>query len=331
AWALPKGDDYYAATLMAGATGQIGPGISCDRLHREALDEIAKINTRLIPLLQAQGFKTGSVGARLHALAQDTRYLYEDSAAGRAAAVADMNGWLAAARPALARQFDWLPKDVSVEMAAPGKRGWRQAPAYDGSKAGAYYVDLRSIRARPHWSLRTVVHHETLPGHLLQQPIQDKVAPPALRVRATGMTYTEGWAIYGEEFCAELGLFDGDPLGEIGLWQSVLMRLARQLIDTGINYKRWSREQALATLSEVCGDMPEPLTAEVDRVVVQPGATAGQAIGRTAIWLLRRHAESALKGRFDLKAFHDMVLNRGPVTIAMLQRMTDRFIAARQG
>lgn len=325
-WALPGGDGYYALALATGASG----GITPEDAHREAWNEIAAINARLDPLLQAQGLNDGSIGARLHQLGQDPRYLYDDTGAGRAAVLAEMNHDIAAARPALLHAFAWLPQTVSVQM-AQNRTGWRDAPSYDGSKAGAYYVDLRNIRQRPRWSLKSVVHHETLPGHLLQLPLQEKANPPVLRVRATAMAYSEGWPAYGEELCAELGLFDGDPLGEIGMWQSVLVRLARQVADTGIHALHWSRERALSEMAAIAGDFPDPLTVEVDRIVIQPGVTAGQTIGRTALWNARRKTQQALGGRFALTAFHDMVLGRGPVPLTMLARMTGRFIATANG
>lgn len=325
-WALPKGDGYYALALAAGAAG----GITPEDAHREAWKEIAAINARLAPLLQAQGLQDGSIGARLHQLGQDPRYLYENNASGRTTVLAEMNRDITVARPALLRAFSWLPQTVSVQL-AQNRTGWREAPSYDGSKAGVYYVDLRNIRQRPHWSLKSVVHHETLPGHLLQLALQEKASPPDLRIRATAMAYSEGWPAYGEELCAELGLFEDDPLGEIGMWQSVLVRLARQVADTGIHALRWSRERAIGEMAAIAGDFPDPLAGEVDRIVIQPGLTAGQAIGRTAICNTRRRAQKALGAKFSLMAFHDMVLGRGPVPQTMLARMTDRFIAAANG
>lgn len=324
-WALPNGDAYYTQTLAQSASGTITP----ETAHTDAADRIAALNARLIPLLEKQGLTSDTVGARLHTLAQDTRYLYEDSDAGRTAAVADMNQWLAECRPAVTPVLSWLPKELVVKMTVT-RNGWRDPPAYDGSRPGTYYVDLRTIRKRPRWSLKTVVHHELLPGHLLQAPLQDHAAPPQIRVRAATMAYTEGWACYAESLADEMGRYTADPLGEIGMLQSLLMRYARQFVDTGIHYKRWSRDKGLATLSDICGDMADPLETEIDRIIMQPGVTAGHAIGCIAIEQQRARAQKTLGRHFVLRDFHDVMLNRGPAPLAMLERLTDRYIAGRR-
>jgi uncharacterized protein (DUF885 family) len=325
-WRFKSGVEYYSLAMQAGAAKKI----SAEAAHLQALEEIRRLNAQLEPLLQAQGLTSGSVGARLHTLGQDQNRLYADDEAGRAKAIADMNGGLATVRPALTRAFSWLPSaPLSIKLADIGLRGYRQTPSYDGSRPGIYFVDLSNIRKRPNWSLRTVVHHELIPGHMIEAPLHDHAHPPALRQRYCAKAFSEGWAVYAEQLCGELGIFDKDPLAEIGMLQSQLEFQARLAVDTGIHHLRWTREKAISALYNVCGDMRDPLETEVDRIFVEPGVTAGQAVGRTAILALRDKAARTLKDKFDIKAFHAEVLKRGDLPIWMLERAVSLYVAGR--
>jgi uncharacterized protein (DUF885 family) len=315
AWRLPQGDDYYALALRAGTSLNLAPQAA----HDAGLAQVRDLSARAEPLLRKHGLTQGTVGARLHALAQDPRYLYSDDDAGRAKAVAEMNARLARVRAELGKVFTGLSTGaIDVELAGPGLIGYRKAPSYDGKISGAYYVDLRQIRRRPSWSLPTVVHHETLPGHLLQLPLQERAAPPPLRLRYTPNAFFEGWAIYAEQLADEMGLFDGDDLARLGFLQSLLVRAGRLVIDTGIHFKRWSREEAVARFSDIAGDAPDTFENEVDRIVVQPGFTAGPALGYATILQLRALAHA--KEDHNLAAFHDGILTHGAMRLSMLER-----------
>ncbi len=314
-WRQPNGAAYYAAALAYGTTLDIAP----DAAHAQGLEQVRDLSARAEPLLRAQGLTTGSVGARLHALAQDPRYLYGDDDAGRAKAVADMNAQLARVRPLLGTAFRGLsPGAIAVALAGPGLIGYRKAPSYDGKTAGAYYVDLRNIRRRPDWSLATVVHHETLPGHLLQLPLQEHAAPPPLRLRYNSNAYFEGWAIYAEQLADEMGLMDGDDRARLGFLQSLLVRAGRLVVDTGIHSQRWSRAEAIARFFDIAGDAPDTFENEVDRIVVQPGLTAGPALGTAAILRLREAAKT--RAGFNLTDFHAVILSRGAMRLSLLDR-----------
>jgi uncharacterized protein (DUF885 family) len=314
-WCLPKGDDYYALALRSGTSLNLAP----QDAHDAGLAQVRELSARAEALLRRLGMTQGSIGARLHVLAQDARCLYSDDDDGRARAVAEMNARLARVHAELGKAFTGLSTGaVTVELAGSGLIGYRKAPSYDGKVAGAYYVDLRQIRRRPSWSLPTVVHHETLPGHLLQLPLQEHANPPPLRLRYTPNAFFEGWAIYAEQLADEMGLFDGDDLARLGFLQSLLVRAGRLVVDTGIHFKRWSREDAIARFFDIAGDAPDTFGNEVDRIVVQPGYTAGPALGYATILKLRAAAQA--KPGFDLIAFHDAVLKRGAMRLTMLER-----------
>lgn len=322
-WRLKHGTEYYALALRAGS----GLALSPAEVHLDGAEKAEALAARADKIFKALGMSRGGAGERLAALARLEPYLYADSGEGRAEALADMNAQLARAKDALPRAFANLPHtEVAVKLAGAGRQGYREAPAADGGRPGAYYVDLRDIRRRPRWSLATAVHHETLPGHLLQMPLQELARPPALRLALTPPAYFEGWAIYAETLADELGLLAGDPLAELGYIQSVLVRLARQIIDTGIHHLRWSRERAIAEFAAACGDAPETFEAEVDRIIVQPGLTPGHALGWSAILSARDKARRALGKGFSLAAFHGAVLKRGAIPLGALESATDLFI-----
>jgi uncharacterized protein (DUF885 family) len=289
--------------------------------HARGLAKAALLTVRADQLLQGQGLRAGSVAERLRQLARDPRYLYSDDDAGKDRAVADMNRWLVAAQGRLAAQFRAVPLNAYasevVRMTptedAAGKAGYRTLPS--GNDPGRYHVDLHQIRLRPSWSLSSVVHHETLPGHLIQLPMQVEADPHPLRLKAAP-SFVEGWAIYAEQLSAESGAFASDPLAEIGYIQWMLFRLGRLLIDTGINHLGWSRDQALSFLHDLQGDpvIFAPFDKDVARAFAEPGMLAGQALTWLGIVDFRGPRTSGAK----LSLFHDRMLAAGAAPIALL-------------
>lgn len=289
--------------------------------HMRGLAKVASLSARADQLLQGQGLKSGSVAERLRSLARDSRYLYSDDDAGKDRAVADMNRWRAAATDKLRLLFGTVPLSAySAEVVrmtpaedASGKAGYRTLPS--GNNAGAYHVDLHQIRRRPGWSLPSVVHHETVPGHLIQLPMQAIADPHPLRLRAVP-GFVEGWAIYAEQLAAESGAFVTDPLAEIGYIQWMLFRLGRLLIDTGINHLGWSRDRAMEFLRDCQGDpvIFAPFEKDVDRAVAEPAMLAGQAL----TWLGMVDLRGARVRSAPLRRFHDRLLADGAAPLTLM-------------
>ncbi|WP_162875483.1 DUF885 family protein [Sphingomonas crusticola] len=304
---------------------QSGIDISPDLAHRRALDASTAFTRRADRLLRQQGLVNGTVAERLRTLARDPRFLYSDDDAGRARAVADMNVWLAAARARLPSQFGRvLPASLGVSIVrmtpaeeGAGKAGYRSLPAPDGAVAGAYHVDLHAIRQRPSWSLPSVVHHETLPGHMVQSPLQAAVDPHPLRLKAAA-GFVEGWAIYAEQLAAEAGAYAAEPRAAIGYCQWMLFRLGRLLVDTGVNYLGWSTDKALDTLRGLQGDpvIFAPFAKDVARMAAEPASFAGQALTWLEI-VQRRNASISRGDGAGLRRFHDRVLAHGAIPLAL--------------
>lgn len=271
-------------------------------------------------LLRGLGLTQGSVAERLRRLARDPRYLYPNDDAGRDQAVADMNRWLAAARARLPRQFGAIPAAIDHVQAqrmspaeeAAGKSGYRTLPSFDGTQPGAYLVDLHDIGRRPSWSLPSVVHHELLPGHMVQLPIQAHAMPHPLRLRAAP-GFVEGWAIYAEQLSTETGAFIGAPEAELGCLQWLLFRLGRAMIDIGINLRGWTDQAALSFLTELQGDpmIFAPFEKDIARARAEPAAFAGQALNWLGIERLREAA------RGDMRRFHDRLLADGALPLIL--------------
>lgn len=236
-------------------------------------------------LLKGQGLRRGTVGERLRALAADERWLYEDSDAGRALAVKAMNRRLR--ELPLAAAFEGPKPPTEVRLAPAGKAGYREP--------GAYYVDLKDIRARPAWTLPSVAFHEALPGHLLQMGVTGQPAAAPL---------FEGWAIYAEELAADLGAYRDDPLGEIGYLQWRLFRLGRVIVDDGLVRQGWSRDRAVAEMTALQGQPIAFITieADVERIAANPGRWAAEGLKALEI-AARRPRERA-----RWPAFHREVL-----------------------
>ena len=270
-------------------------------------------------LLRGQGLRTGSAAERLRALAKDPRWLYPDDDAGRDQAVADMNTRIATLRPRLPEAFGDLPiaeaqvRRMSRADEAAGRGGYREAPR-DG-KPGVYYLDLKTIGARPAWTLPSAAFHEVTPGHLMQLPFQADPAAPASQSKDGG-AYFESWAIYAEQLAADLGAYGSDPRGEIGYLQWRLFRIARIVVDTGLHARGWSRGQAIAALTALQGQSIAFITieADVDRMISTPGKYAAEGLGALALATWRP------RDRARWPAFHKAVLAGGPAPFGELQR-----------
>ncbi|HEX4739283.1 MAG TPA: DUF885 domain-containing protein [Allosphingosinicella sp.] len=312
-WQLRGGADYYALRLQCTTGSDLSPA-ALDRLVNA---EIGALTARADALLKRLGLAQGSVGARLRVLKQRPQYLYSNDEAGRARAVADMNAALARLRPHLPTWFNppFEPgssvKLMSAADEKAGKRGYRDAPT--ASAPGAYYPDVSDVHDRPAWTLTTVAYHETIPGHMIQLRRQEIAKPHPLQVRyAAG--YSEGWAIYAESLADRMGILS--PIDQVGFIQSWLFRLARIAADLGMHVRRWDRARALHYLEKTVGfELFFPFAVEVDRYAAEPAGFAGDGFAAISLRRMRPAAPAAVR------AFHDRVLNRGPLSVEALREI----------
>lgn len=319
------GEAYYALLLQAAIGAEITPAQAWDRAHAAA----KALTVRADTLLKAQGLSHGTVGARLAALSRDERWLYSDDAAGRDRLIGDMNAWLAKAVSRLPMSFATVaPGSRAVSMSrmtpadeAARRQGYREAPSFDGSKPGVYYADLNTIRTRPSWTLPSVVHHESVAGHMVQMPLEERSGAHPLRTRLAFPGFSEGWAIYAEQLADEEGAFAGDPLAELGYLQWMLFRVGRLLADLGIHLKGWSVEKTTAFLNDLQGPPPvfSPVSQGIERIAIGPAASAGQGLAWLELVRLREASRKLLGSGFDIRSFHDAVLLPGTLPLSMLR------------
>jgi len=287
-------------------------------------------------ILRAQGMTQGSVGARITALNSDPRFLFPNTADGRAGIIAFCNGKLAAIRPLLpgmsnlglhaAVQVKQVPADIQDGAAL----GYMNPAALDGSRPAIYYINLKSTALWPKYQLATLTAHEGVPGHGFQFAYlaEAKVKPPLITSLTGFNAFVEGWALYAEQVVDELGLYADDPFSQLGYLQAQQFRACRLVVDTGIHAMGWTRAQAVAFLTSETGKGEAAMTSEVDRYCVAPGQACGYKIGHNEILRLRAKAQATMGTKFTLAGFNDAVVTTGGVPLTVLAGAIDRFIAA---
>jgi uncharacterized protein (DUF885 family) len=274
------------------------------------------------------------VGARLHALNADPKFLYPNTDAGKARLIADLNAKVAEVQARLPQWFATLPKAklvirrVSLATEAGASGGHYDIGSLDGSRPGAYYINLRDTAETPSWVLPTITFHEGIPGHHLQLSLAQEADLPLIRKGGDFGGFTEGWALYAEQLAVEMGLYDHDPLGHVGQLHDSLLRAVRMVLDTGLHTKGWSREQAIRYGVEVLGDPETTMTTEVERYCVWPGQGCSYMLGKLTWLRLRQKAKAALGPRFDIRRFHDAGLLWGAMPLAVLDQRIDAYIKA---
>ncbi|HZU63233.1 MAG TPA: DUF885 family protein [Novosphingobium sp.] len=327
---LPQGGALYALSLQYYTTSTMPPA----EIHREGLALVARLSGEADAILRRQGLSQGSVGARMRALYARPDQLYPNTEAGKAQLLADLAGLVARVEALLPAWFGARPRahlairrvPREIEAGAPG--GYYQPGALDGSRPGAYYINLRDTAEVPRWSLPTLTFHEGIPGHHLQLSLGQEAGLPLIRKMQFFSGYGEGWALYAEQLAVEMGLYAGDPLGHLGQIHDALFRAVRLVVDSGLHAQGWSRARAIAYYRAILGSPQAAAATEVDRYCVWPGQACSYMLGKLEWLRLREKARRALGPRFDIRAFHDAGLLPGAVPLPVLAGEIDAYIAA---
>ena len=337
-WKLPDGDAYYAYRLRQQTTSPMTP----QAVHDLGLAEVARIEQEMKAILASQGeLRAGETpAAALARLGTEPRFLYPDTEEGRQRALADYSAMIADQLVRSRALIGLVPKaPIEVrrvpefkQATAPG--AYYSSPAIDGSRPGIFYANLRDMNEMPKFSMRTLAIHEGVPGHHFQIALaQEQTNVPTFRTVIPFTAYLEGWALYAEWLGTELGVYKDDPYGDLGRLRDEMFRAVRLVVDTGIHYKRWPREQAIAYMADKTGMANASVVSEVERYIVDPGQACSYKIGMLSIQAARKRAHEALGARFDadaLKAFHDVVLGSGALPLEVLDEQVDGWIAKRR-
>jgi uncharacterized protein (DUF885 family) len=322
-WRLPDGEAYYAAAASAATTVEM----TGDEIHRLGLAQVAEIGARIDGILKTQGLTQGSVGERLVALNKRPDQLYPNTDPGREQLLQQLRGQITAMTKRLPEQFAVLPRapvevrrvPEAIQAGAPG--GYYQSASLDGTRPAIYFINLRDTFDRPKFGLGTLSYHEAVPGHHLQvMSALESEDIPLIRRRGFYSGYSEGWALYAEQLADEMGMYEGDPLGQIGYLQSLLFRATRLVVDSGMHAKRWSREKATDYLIATTGIARGRSQGEIDRYTVWPGQACSYKIGHTVWVRLRDEAKRKAGANWDPRTFH-RILTMGAMPLTVLEKV----------
>ena len=312
---MPGGKAYYQSKIVEYTTTHL----TAEQIHAIGLAEMAKIRAEMMETMKKAGFQ-GDLPAFLHFLRTDPQFYAKtpQELLMRAA-------WIAKKFDAKADQyFGYLPRRRFAILPVPDD----QAPYYTAGRGGpgAYWVNTYNLPARALYSLPALTLHESAPGHAFQMPVaQEQKGVPDFR-RAYISAFGEGWALCSERLGTEMGIYE-TPYEHFGMLSYQAWRASRLVVDTGIHAKGWTREQAQAYLMENTALAKHEVETEVDRYISWPGQALSYYLGQMAIQEARAKAEQALGAKFDIRNFHDTVLQLGSVPLPVLQQRIDQFIA----
>jgi uncharacterized protein (DUF885 family) len=319
AW-LPDGQEAYRRAIRLHTTRDLSP----QEIHQVGLREVARLADEYRALGPA-ALGTNDLGRIFEALRSDPAL----HCTSGPQLVAASQAALAKAQAAIGSWFGVLPRaGCEVEETNAGAVAFYFPPAPDGSRGGVFFMNTAEPTAWGCFDIESTVYHEGIPGHHLQLAISGELTDvPDFRKFAWVTAYGEGWALYAERLADEMGLYSG-PLDRIGMLSNDSMRACRLVVDTGIHALGWGRERAVAYMLEN-SPMREPhARAEIDRYIAGPGQALAYMLGRIEIQRIRREAEEALGDRFQIAAFHDMVLTSGCVPLETLDRMAQEWVSS---
>lgn len=322
----PQGKAVYAMMARLHTTTDLTP----EQIHELGLSQVERLRKEMEAIKTEVGFK-GTMAEFHHELNTNPIHFHADGEALLA-------GYREIAKridPELPKLFAELPRAPYGIRAMPAYMGPGAAETYNGPdrdnrRPGWFNANPLAYKTRPKWSMETLVAHETVPGHHLQNARANELGDlPRFRRGAYYTAYGEGWALYAETLGAELGLYQ-DPYSRFGHLQAQVFRAARLVVDTGIHALGWQRQQAIDYMVKESGQSEIFVSAEVDRYTSMPGQALAYMVGQLKIAELRARAKAALGERFDVRRFHMVILDQGPLPLDLLEQRVDAWIAAQR-
>jgi len=331
-WKLPDGDAYYAHCLRSMTSTDYTP----QQVHEIGVKEVERIEGEMRAILEKSGHKNVTSPAKqLHDFGIEERFLYPNTDEGRAAALSEYQRILDEMNAALDPYFAIRPKAGLKVERVPEFREKTSAGAYyqpgdlSGSRPGVFYANMRDMKEVHKFGMKTLSYHEGIPGHHFQIAIaQELKGIPFFRRMIPFTAYAEGWALYAEKLAREMGFYKDDPYGELGCLDAELFRAVRLVVDTGIHFKKWTREQAIEYMEAHSAQAHESVVSEIERYIVMPGQACAYKIGMIKMVELRDKTMKALGDKFDIRRFHDVVLKSGSMPITLFEQVVEEYIAA---
>ena len=323
-WALPDGEARYRQDIRQQTTTDMSP----EDLHALGLKQVAQIDTQMLAIAKAQGYSDlKSFNQHIH----DDRHLYGTSGAQVLELYQKYTDQMYSKLPLY---FGLLPKNKLVVTPMESFRAPRAVPADysigagDGSRPGRINVNEYDPQDRLLLNVEAIAYHEGIPGHHLQFSVAQELKDvPAFRRYANYNSYSEGWALYAETLAHEMGFYQ-DPYSEYGRLQNLMWRSIRLVVDTGVHSKHWSRQQMVDFFHAHTAMDDQNISTEVDRYIAWPGQALGYKLGEMTILRMREKAREKFKDKFDIKAFHDAVLDGGPLPLSVLEQKVGDWISS---
>ena len=329
-WSLPNGDEFYNLKIRSFTTTNYSP----EQIHQIGLSEVDRISNRMKEIFYQLGYEVDkTIGEMMNELNENSNFLYADTPDRKKIIISDYNKMLVQAEKDVKPYFERLPKSKVEIKAVPeysektAAGGYYQAPSLDGSRAGVFYANLYDIKQTPTFGMRTLTFHETIPGHHLQIALNQENKELTLYRKLGYRTsaYTEGWALYAEQLAVEIGMTK-NLYDELGVLQSEMFRANRLVVDTGIHFKKWSREKAMDYMKKTTGMSDTQVRVEIERYIVWPGQALSYKIGMLKILELREKAKEKMGQNFNIKSFHSIILDQGIVPLFILEEIVNEWI-----
>jgi uncharacterized protein (DUF885 family) len=324
--ALPDGDAYYAFKVRQSTTLTKTPA----EIHQIGLDEVARDQTEMLALAKRLGF------ADLKSLDAAVKANPKLHPTSREQMLDVYRGYIAQMQPKLPQFFGTLPKAPLIVVPVPAFQEAAMAPAFykngtpDGKRPGAVYVNTYQFASRSLTVAETTAYHEGIPGHHLQVSIAQEVTGlPEFRKFNDFTAYSEGWALYSERLGKEIGFYK-DPYSDYGRLEADLWRGIRLVVDTGVHSQHWTRQQMVDYFHQNSPMDEATVQAEVERYIAMPAQALGYKMGQLKILELRAKARTALGPKFDIRGFHDTVIDSGALPLDLLEQRVDEWIKIRQ-
>lgn len=325
--ARPHGDEWYDWSLRSSTTTNMSP----DEIHELGIDTLEGIHSRMDPILRSLGYTEGNPGQRMVLLAEDERFQFAAGDEGRDQIISFIRERIDWIRAQMPRAFTRVVNpEVDVKRIPPNEEvgaptAYGGAPSVDGSRPGAFWINLRDTDLHRMYDLPTLTHHEAIPGHVWEGEYSNQL--PLIRSILAFNAFSEGWALYSEQLGDELGAYDDNPAWRLGYLQDQAYRAVRLVVDTGMHAKGWERQRAIDFFSTNVGKGLDETTGEIDRYCSWPGQATGYMVGKLEILRQRERAKAMLGGAYDLREFNQAVVDGGNAPLDVLAANITRYMA----
>ena len=320
---LPNGYAWYENLARYHTSTELTP----EEIHQIGLSEVQRIRSEMDKIIERVGWE-GTFDEFLNFLRTDPQFYYETSEEL-------LQAYLATSKeldPKIVPLFKVLPRmpygirPIPEESAPDTTTAYYMRPSADGSRAGYYYVNLYKPEVRPKYEIEVLSVHEAVPGHHLQIALAMEIENiPNFRKYSGYTAYVEGWGLYSESLGYDMGLYQ-DPYSEFGALTYDMWRAIRLVVDTGMHYKGWSREQAIDFFKENAAKTEQDIVNEVDRYLIMPGQALAYKIGQLKIMELKQKSKESLGEKFDIKEFHHVILGEGALPLDVLEEKVNDYI-----